>query len=98
MALILASPGVKVREVDLTRGGVTNTTSLAAGIAAPFSKGPVNQVVTITNENELVTVFGKPSSNDYHYESWYSASNFLAYGGSLKVVRCSGTKLPHQLL
>jgi hypothetical protein len=93
MALSLASPGVKVREVDLTRGGVTNTTSLAAGIAAPFSKGPVNQVVTITNENELVTVFGKPSSNDYHYESWYSASNFLAYGGSLKVVRCSGTNL-----
>jgi len=93
MALSLASPGVKVREVDLTRGGVTNTTSLSAGIAAPFSKGPVNQVVTITNENELVTVFGKPSSNDYHYESWYSASNFLAYGGSLKVVRCSGTNL-----
>jgi len=93
MALSLASPGVKVREVDLTRGGVTNTTSLAAGIAAPFSKGPVNQVITITNENELVTVFGKPSSNDYHYESWYSASNFLAYGGSLKVVRCAGTNL-----
>ena len=93
MALSLASPGVKVREVDLTRGGVTNTTSLAAGIAAPFSKGPVNQVVTITNENELVTVFGKPSLSDYHYESWYSASNFLAYGGSLKVVRCAGGNL-----
>lgn len=93
MALSLASPGVKVREVDLTRGGVTNTTSLSAGIAAPFSKGPVNQVVTITNENELVTVFGKPSLDSYHYESWYSASNFLAYGGSLKVVRCTGTNL-----
>ena len=93
MALSLASPGVKVREVDLTRGGVTNTTSLAAGIAAPFAKGPVNQVVTITNENDLVSVFGKPSLNDYHYESWYSASNFLAYGGSLKVVRCGGTNL-----
>lgn len=93
MALSLASPGVKIREVDLTRGGVTNTTSLSAGIAAPFSKGPVNQVVTIANENELVTVFGKPSLNDYHYEAWYSASNFLAYGGSLKVVRCSGTNL-----
>jgi hypothetical protein len=30
MALSLASPGVKVREVDLTRGGVTNTTSSSA--------------------------------------------------------------------
>jgi len=93
MALSLASPGVKVREVDLTRGGVTNTTSLSAGIAAPFAKGPVNQVITIANENELVTVFGKPSLDSYHYESWYSASNFLAYGGSLKVVRCSGSYL-----
>ena len=93
MAISLASPGIKVREVDLTRGGITNTTSLSAGIAAPFAKGPVNQVVTITNENDLVSVFGKPSTNDYHYESWYSASNFLSYGGSLKVVRCTGTNL-----
>ena len=93
MALSLASPGIKVREVDLTRGGISNTTSLSAGIAAPFAKGPVNQVVTITNENDLVSVFGKPSTNDYHYESWYSASNFLSYGGSLKVVRCTGTNL-----
>ena len=93
MALSLASPGIKVREVDLTRGGITNTTSLSAGIAAPFSKGPVNQVVSISNENELVSVFGRPSSSDFHYESWYSASNFLSYGGSLKVVRCAGTNL-----
>jgi len=93
MALSLASPGIKVREVDLTRGGITNTTSLSAGIAAPFAKGPVNQVVTITNENDLVSVFGTPSTNNFHYESWYSASNFLSYGGSLKVVRCNGTNL-----
>jgi hypothetical protein len=93
MALSLASPGIKVREVDLTRGGISNTTSLSAGIAAPFAKGPVNQIVTITSENELVSIFGKPSVNDYHYESWYSASNFMAYGGSLKVVRCSGSNL-----
>jgi phage tail sheath protein FI len=93
MALGLASPGIKVREVDLTRGGVTNTTSLSAGIAAPFSQGPVNQAITITSENELVSVFGKPSKNNYHYEYWYSASNFLSYGGSLKVVRCGGANL-----
>jgi hypothetical protein len=93
MALSLASPGIKVREVDLTRGGINNTTSLSAGIAAPFEKGPVNEVVTISNENELVSIFGRPSKNDYHYEYWYSASNFLSYGGNLKVVRCSGPNL-----
>ena len=93
MALSLASPGIKVREVDLTRGGISNTTSISAGIAAPFEKGPVEEVVTITTENELVNVFGKPSTSNYQYESWYSASNFLSYGGSLKVVRCAGTNL-----
>jgi hypothetical protein len=93
MALSLASPGIKVREVDLTRGGVTATLPLSAGIAAPFLKGPVNEVVTVFNENDLVTIFGKPSSNNFHYESWYTASNFLAYGGNLKVVRCAGTNL-----
>jgi len=93
MALSLASPGISIKEVDLTRGGINNTTSLSAGIAAPFQKGPVNQVVTITNEDDLKNVFGKPSPNNYQYEYWYSASNFLSYGGSLKVVRCSGSNL-----
>jgi len=93
MALRLASPGINVREVDLTRGGIQNTTALAAGIAAPFAKGPVNQPVTIRTEDELKRTFGTPSSNDYHYEHWYSASNFLSYGGSLQVVRCTGSQL-----
>jgi hypothetical protein len=93
MALRLASPGINVREVDLTRGGIQNTTALAAGIAAPFAKGPVNQPVTIRTEDELKRTFGTPSSNDYHYEHWYSASNFLSYGGSLQVVRCTGPQL-----
>ena len=93
MALRLASPGINVREVDLTRGGIQNTTALAAGIAAPFAKGPVNQPVTIRTEDELKRTFGTPSSNDYHYEYWYSASNFLSYGGSLQVVRCTGSEL-----
>lgn len=93
MALRLASPGINVREIDLTRGGIQNTTALSAGIAAPFAKGPVNEVVTIRTEDELKRVFGTPSSANYHYEYWYSASNFLSYGGSLKVVRCGGTDL-----
>ena len=93
MALSLASPGIKIKEIDLTRGGITNTTSLAAGIAGPFAQGPVNEVVTINSEFELVNIFGKPSKNNYQYETWYSASNFLSYGGSLKVVRCGGNNL-----
>lgn len=93
MALSLASPGISIKEVDLTRGGVQNTAFISAGIAAPFAKGPVNQIVFIRNEDELKRVFGTPSVNDYHYEHWYSASNFLSYGGSLQVVRCNGSNL-----
>jgi len=95
MALQLASPGITVREVDLTRGGVDTTINVAAGIAAPFQQGPVNEIVRITNEKELVEVFGEPSSSttDYQYEYWYACSNFLSYGGQLDVVRCSGGDL-----
>jgi hypothetical protein len=95
MAIQLASPGIRVREVDLTRGGVNATTNVAAGIAAPFRKGPVNQIVRVRNEKELVDIFGKPGvgTTDYHYESWYAASNFLSYGGQLEVVRASGGEL-----
>ena len=95
MALQLASPGIRVREVDLTRGGVNATLNVAAGIAAPFKKGPVNEVVRVTNEKELVEVFGGPGAGltDYHYESWYAASNFLSYGGQLDVVRAGGGQL-----
>ena len=93
MALRLASPGINVREVDLTRGGIQNTASLAAGIAAPFAKGPVNEPVTIRTEDQLKQTFGTPSPNDYHYEYWYSASHFLSYGGSLSVVRATGDNL-----
>ena len=93
MALRLASPGINVREVDLTRGGIQNTSTLTAGIAAPFAKGPVNEPVTIRTEDQLKQVFGTPSPNDYHYEYWYSASHFLSYGGSLSVVRANGDDL-----
>jgi hypothetical protein len=93
MALSLSSPGITIREVDLTRGSVNATSPLAAGIAAPFERGPVEEVVTIRSENDLVNVFGSPSKNDYHYEYWYSASNFLSYGGSLKVVRADSDNL-----
>mgnify|MGYP003313911671 FL=1 len=95
MALRLASPGISVREVDLTRGGVDFTLNVVGGIAAPFKKGPVNEITRINNEKELVEVFGTPGvgTTDYHYETWYAASNFLSYGGKLDVVRSAGGEL-----
>ena len=95
MALRLASPGISVREVDLTRGGVDFTLNVVGGLAAPFAKGPCNEITRVNNENELVEIFGKPGvgTTDYHYETWFAASNFLSYGGKLDIVRSVGGDL-----
>ena len=87
MPLNLASPGILVREVDLTVGRVDPTSERMGAIVAPFAQGPVELPTIVENEQELLSVFGKPYGNDNHYEHWLVASSFLAYGGSLIVVR-----------
>jgi hypothetical protein len=87
------SPGVLIREVDLTVGRADNVLDNIGAIAGPFPTGPVEEVVDITTEQELINVFGKPISTDSQYEYWMSASSFLSYGGILKVVRADNTNL-----
>ena len=86
MPLNLASPGILVREVDLTVGRVDPTSERMGAIVAPFAQGPVELPTIVENEQELLSVFGKPYGNDSHYEHWLVASSFLAYGGSLTAV------------
>jgi hypothetical protein len=93
MALNLISPGVNIREVDLTRGGITAGGNQVGAIAGPFQKGPVDEPILIETENDLINTFGKPISTDGQYEYWMSASSFLSYGGVLRVVRCTSTNL-----
>lgn len=78
------SPGVQVREVDLTNVVPAVSTSIGA-IAGLFQRGPINQVVTVGSEKELVSVFGEPTDSTYKY--FMPAAQFLQYGNSLKVVR-----------
>ena len=87
MPLNLASPGITVREVDLTVGRVDPTSNKIGGIVAPFAQGPVEFPTIVENENDLYNIFGKPYSTDKHYEHWLTASSYLAYGGSLRIVR-----------
>ena len=93
MPLNLASPGIIVREVDLTTGRVDPTSNATAAIVAPFEKGPVESAVTVTNEQELLANFGKPYTVGNQYESWFVASSYLAYGGNLQVLRSDGSFL-----
>ena len=83
----LKSPGVHVREIDLTTIVPSVSTSIGA-IAGPFEKGPVNSVVTVGSEEDLVKVFGKPQNSSNQFETFFTAANFLQYTDQLKVVRC----------
>ena len=84
----LVSPGVQVKEIDLTNV-VPSVSSTAGAMAGAFAWGTVNEVVTVSSETELVSTFGKPDANTF--ESVLSAAQFLSYGSALKVVRAVGT-------
>ena len=80
----LVSPGVQVNEIDLTNVVPAVDTTIGA-IAGPFQKGPVSSITTITSEEDLVTIFGKPQSDNFEF--FFTAANFLKYSNQLKVVR-----------
>ena len=80
----LVSPGVQVKEIDLTTTVRSEPTSIGA-FAGIFQKGPIEQVVTIDSEETLVNIFGKPNTTNHEY--WFCAASFLAYSNTLKVVR-----------
>ena len=82
------SPGVLVREKDLTNVVPAVATSIGA-FAGDFTQGPLDEITTVSSENQLVEIFGKPNSTTF--ESFFSAASFLQYGNALRVVRASGT-------
>ena len=93
MATPQLSPGVLVREVDLTVGRAENVLDNIGALAGPFEIGPVGEPINITTEQELLNTFGRPSSTDNQYEYWLTASSFLSYGGILKIVRTDSAAL-----
>ena len=93
MALNLASPGIQVREVDLTIGRVDATSGSIGALVAPFTKGPVEEPQLIESEEDLLQTFGQPYSVDKHYEYWMVASSYLAYGGTMQVIRANDSGL-----
>jgi len=80
----LVSPGVQVNEIDLTNVVPAVNTTIGA-IAGPFQKGPVSSITTITSEEDLVTIFGKPQANNFEF--FFTAANFLKYSNQIKIVR-----------
>ena len=86
------SLGVLVQERDLTNIIPAVSTSIGA-VAGSFAKGPVDEIVSISSEQELVDTFGKPDSSTFEY-FFDNGSNFLhLYSNTLRVVRAQNTSL-----
>lgn len=85
MTIKTASPGIFVKEIDLTRGTADAITQNVGFCVGPFQKGPVDQTTLITEELELKRIFGEPT--DANYEYWHTINNFLEYSGTCYVVR-----------
>lgn len=82
------SPGVQVREIDLTNVVPAVSTSIGATVVQAVW-GPVEEIVTITSEKDLIEQFGTPTDATAQY--FFNAAAFLKYGNNLKVVRAVGT-------
>ena len=83
----LVSPGVQSKEIDASNSVPGVSTSTGA-IAGAFNWGPVNDIVTVGSETELVASFGSPDL--LTNSTFTSASIFLLYAQSLRVVRTEG--------
>jgi len=81
------SPGIVIKERDLSNAVVTGASAIRAAIASTFRKGPVGKIVNIGSERELIDTFGTPA--EANAADWLVASEFLRYGGQLAVVRAA---------
>ena len=79
------SPGVVLRERDLTNAVIVGDSALTGAFASSFQKGPIGEIVSISSQKALLDTFGPPK--DANAEDWLVADQFLGYGGRLAVVR-----------
>ena len=84
------SPGVQVKEIDLTNVIPAVSTSIG-GFAGAFNWGPVEEMRTVGSEKELAAIFGTPDNDTASY--FLTAASFLTYGNALKVVRVATDNL-----
>jgi len=84
------SPGVQVKEIDATNVVPAVSTSIG-GFVGSFVWGPVNEVITVSSENELAGIFGTPDSTTSKH--FLTAASFLKYGNALKVARADASDM-----
>jgi hypothetical protein len=81
------SPLVAVNEVDLSTTIPAVATSIAVTILQDTWKGAEGKQKLITDENELIAEFGKPTSTAVNYRDLLSAAGYLRWGNKLYCTR-----------
>lgn len=84
MASFQISPGVLVKEEDLTNVIPAVATSIGASVI-DAQWGPIDEITIIDSVDKLISVFGQPVTRNY--KDWFCARNFLAYGKDLRLIR-----------
>jgi len=79
------SPGILLRERDITTATIVGAQALTGAFSTTFSKGEVGVITEIDSQRALLDTFGLPVEGNA--EDWLVASEFLNYGGRLAVVR-----------
>jgi phage tail sheath protein FI len=78
------SPGVQVREIDLTNVVPAVSSSIGA-FAGNFTWGPIEEITDISSEKQLAETFGVPTTSNS--ADFFTAASFLKYSSALRVVR-----------
>ena len=81
---VFQSPGVYVKETDLSRI-IATVNSTTAAIVGASNKGISNERVLITNAKDFVDMFGEPNLEVSFMH--YAALGYLTYGSQLWVTR-----------
>ena len=84
------SPGVEVKEIDLTNVIPAVSTSLG-GFSGYFKWGPIGEVSLLGSEKALLQKHGTPDSSVLYADPFFQAASFLEYGEALKVVRAGNS-------
>jgi len=81
------SPGVIIKERDLSNAVIVGALAIRAGFASTFRTGPVGKIVNVNSERELIDTFGTPA--EANASDWLVGAEFLRYGGQLAVLRAT---------
>jgi hypothetical protein len=90
MAINLLSPGIEIREFDLTFGVTPVRRRPIGAIVGVFPQGPINEPYLVRAPGALPIVFGEPDGgND---ETFFTAQTYLRYSDRLYVVRVANNE------